>query len=70
MFQKFPGRPSFTGMWPGQSHRPVQRGLCSVYCSAVFVLKFLLSFEQGALLLLVALGTTGHVTGPVQVSQQ
>lgn len=50
MFRKFPGRPSFTGMWPGQSHRPVQRGLCSVYCSAVFVLKFLLSFEQGALL--------------------
>ena len=33
-------------------------GLCSAYCSPVFVLKFFLSFEQGALLFLVALGPT------------
>lgn len=33
-------------------------GLCLAYCSLVFVLKFFLSFEQGALLFLVSLGPT------------
>ena len=64
MFQKFPRRASFMGMGPGQTRRPIQRSLCLVFCSAVSVSKFLSRFEQGALLFLVTLGPTSHITSP------
>ena len=57
MFQKVPRQPSLMACGLG-GHTGLQMGLCSAYHSRVFVLKFFLSFEQGALLFLAAPGPT------------